>query len=64
MTALFVPGPEGKLEALHELPELPAPRFAAVVCHPHPLYGGTLHNTVVFRAARALPVTLRWWSAR
>jgi len=54
MTALLVPGPEGQLEALHELPELPAPRFAAVVCHPHPLYGGTLHNTLVFRAARAL----------
>ena len=30
------------------------PYFAAVVCHPHPLYGGTMHNKVVFRVARAL----------
>ncbi len=54
---VFVDGPEGRLEALHEPPELAAggtPRFAAVVCHPHPLYGGTLQNTLVFRAARAL----------
>jgi alpha/beta superfamily hydrolase len=29
------------------------PRFAAVVCHPHPLHGGTMHNKVVFRAAKA-----------
>jgi len=29
------------------------PRFAAVVCHPHPLQGGTMHNKVVFRAAKA-----------
>jgi alpha/beta superfamily hydrolase len=28
-------------------------RFAAVVCHPHPLHGGTMHNKVVFRAAKA-----------
>jgi hypothetical protein len=29
------------------------PRLAAVVCHPHPLHGGTMHNKVVFRAAKA-----------
>jgi hypothetical protein len=29
------------------------PRRVALVCHPHPLYGGTMHNKVVFRAARA-----------
>jgi len=29
------------------------PRLAALVCHPHPLYGGTMHNKVVFRAAKA-----------
>jgi alpha/beta superfamily hydrolase len=29
------------------------PSYAAVVCHPHPLYGGTMHNKVVFRAAKA-----------
>ena len=30
------------------------PRYAALVCHPHPLYGGTMHNKVVFKAAQAL----------
>jgi uncharacterized protein len=32
----------------------PAPNAAAVVCHPHPLYGGNMHNTVVDAVARAL----------
>ena len=45
-------GPAGRLEALLEHDD--EPRFAAVVCHPHPQYGGTLHNTVAFRCARAL----------
>jgi alpha/beta superfamily hydrolase len=44
--------PAGKLEALYR--ELQDPAAAAVVCHPHPLGGGTLHNKVVFRAARGL----------
>jgi alpha/beta superfamily hydrolase len=42
----------GKLEALYR--ELQDPAAIAVVCHPHPLGGGTLHNKVVFRAARGL----------
>jgi alpha/beta superfamily hydrolase len=32
----------------------PEAKYAAVVCHPHPLYGGTLHNKVVFHAMKAL----------
>ena len=32
------------------------PRYAAIVCHPHPLYGGTMHNKVVFKVAQALQV--------
>jgi len=47
-------GPAGKLEALLEAPEDAAPRAAALVCHPHPLFGGTMHNKVVYRVARAL----------
>lgn len=48
-----LPGPVGPLEAL--LNEgVPEARYAAVVCHPHPLYGGTLHNKVVFHAMKAL----------
>ena len=47
-------GPAGDLEALLEEPEDGAPRMCAVVCHPHPLFGGTLHNKVVYRLARGL----------
>jgi uncharacterized protein len=50
----FVPGPAGRLEALLEEPEEGEPRFVALVCHPHPLHGGTMHNKVVFRLARGL----------
>lgn len=53
VSEIFVDGPVGRLEALLELPEGEA-RAAAVVGHPHPQYGGTMRNTVVFRIARAL----------
>lgn len=52
--SLFIPGPAGQLEALLEEPEHQAPIEAALVCHPHPLHGGTMHNKVVYRMARAL----------
>jgi len=45
-------GPAGRLEALVEGPE--APRFAAVVCHPHPAMGGTMHNHATYRLAKAV----------
>lgn len=45
-------GRAGRLEALYR--ELQDPAGIAVICHPHPLGGGTLHNKVVFRAARGL----------
>ena len=48
-----IPGPVGSLEALLEYDPGAAPRCAAVVCHPHPLYGGTMHTKIVFRAAKA-----------
>lgn len=47
-------GPAGRLEALHEEPPGGAPRFAAVVCHPHPLFGGTMDNHATYRLARAV----------
>jgi hypothetical protein len=50
----FIPGPAGRLESLLEEPEHGDPGFAALVCHPHPLYGGTMHNKVVYRMARGL----------
>src|SRR5215471_8589618 len=46
-------GPAGKLEALLHAGE-PHASHAALVCHPHPLHGGTLHNKVVFNAMKAL----------
>ena len=51
--SLFLAGPAGRLEALLNAGS-PDATNAAVVCHPHPLYGGTLHNKVVFHAMRAL----------
>lgn len=51
--SFFLDGPAGKLEALlNEGSEDPG--YAALVCHPHPLFGGTLHNKVVFHAMKAL----------
>jgi alpha/beta superfamily hydrolase len=47
-------GPAGALEALLEEPGHAEPSFAALVCHPHPLFGGTMHNKVVYRIARGL----------
>ncbi len=49
-----IAGPQGRLESLLEAPEDAPPRLAAVLCHPHPLYGGTMHNKVVYRMARGL----------
>lgn len=53
---LFIPAPHGRLEAILKEPRTGegSPRGAALVLHPHPLYGGTMHTKVVFRAARAL----------
>jgi alpha/beta superfamily hydrolase len=51
----FLPGPAGKLEAVLWTPQsVESPAMAALVCHPHPLFGGTLHNKVVYQAAKAL----------
>jgi len=52
--SLFIAGPAGRLEALLEEPEDRAPLEAALVCHPHPQHGGTMHNKVVYRVARGL----------
>ena len=54
LESTMLQGPAGALEALHEGPDDDTPIVrAAVFCHPHPLYGGTMHNKVVFRLARA-----------
>jgi uncharacterized protein len=51
---LLIPAEHGQLEAILKEPRQGAPRGAALVLHPHPLGGGTMHNKVVFRAAAAL----------
>ena len=51
--SLFLAGPAGRLEALLNAGSATA-THAALVCHPHPLFGGTLHNKVVFHAMKAL----------
>ncbi|HEY6351644.1 MAG TPA: alpha/beta family hydrolase [Candidatus Angelobacter sp.] len=51
--SLFLGGPAGKLEALLNEGH-PDATHAALVCHPHPLFGGTMHNKVVYHAMKSL----------
>ena len=51
--SFFLEGPAGRLEALLNAGAANATQ-AALVCHPHPLFGGTLHNKVVFHNMKAL----------
>jgi len=51
---LFIPTEHGQLEAILKEPRTTPAKGAALVLHPHPLGGGTMHNKVVFRAAAAL----------
>jgi uncharacterized protein len=50
----FIPGPAGRLEAMLWTVGDRNRKSAALVCHPHPLFGGTMHNKVVFQTAKAL----------
>lgn len=50
----FLTGPAGRLEAILWSPSAGSPLMASVVCHPHPLFGGTMHNKVVYQAAKSL----------
>jgi len=57
--SVFIAGPAGRLEGLFWDPSRThspnsKPPVAAVVCHPHPLFGGTMHNKVVYQVARTL----------
>ena len=49
-----IPGPAGPLEGLLRERDAATHEIAAVVCHPHPSFGGTLHNKVVHRVATVL----------
>jgi alpha/beta superfamily hydrolase len=52
--SFFLKGQAGRIEAMLWTTPQANPRLAAVVCHPHPLFGGTMHNKVVFQTAKAL----------
>lgn len=58
----LIPAPHGQLEAIYR-PATSTSERVALVLHPHPLYGGTMHNKVVYHTAKALEsagyVTLR-----
>ena len=58
----FVPGPAGDIECAIDAPA-GTPLGSAVICHPHPVHGGTLDNKVVQTLARAC-VALGWRSVR
>lgn len=51
---IFVPASHGRLEAILKEPPEGQVKEVALVCHPHPLGGGTMHNKVVYRAAAGL----------
>jgi uncharacterized protein len=51
--SFFLDGPAGRLEALLNEGQ-PNATHAALVCHPHPLFGGTMHNKVVYHAMKTL----------
>jgi alpha/beta superfamily hydrolase len=53
LRSIDLQGPAGRLEALLNLGAPDSP-FAALVCHPHPLGGGTMHNKVVYHAMKVL----------
>jgi alpha/beta superfamily hydrolase len=48
-----IPAPHGRLEILHRVPTTPV-AGAVLLCHPHPLHGGTMHTRTLHHAARAL----------
>src|SRR5260370_15921244 len=57
LQATDIPAPHGVREWLLRLPDVVGagePRMAALVCHPHPQFGGTMHTKVVFRVAQTL----------
>jgi alpha/beta superfamily hydrolase len=50
---VFVPGPSGDLEGIYSYISKKVTHLA-IICHPHPLYGGTMHNKVIYSIAMAL----------
>jgi hypothetical protein len=59
----LVPGPAGQIEVALDWPDAAAPIGIAHICHPHPLYGGSLDNKVVSTLARVFS-SLGWLAVR
>lgn len=51
---LFIPAPHGQLEAIYR-PKTNRAERVALVLHPHPLHGGTMHTKALYQAAKAMP---------
>jgi alpha/beta superfamily hydrolase len=60
---LFLQGPAGKIEVAVNYPADKNPKGIAIICHPHPLHGGTMDNKVVTTLARAYE-NLNWATVR
>ena len=58
LRSFFLPGPAGRLEALLNEGHIDAP-YVTLICHPHPKGGGTMHNKVVYHAAKVFS-SLGW----
>ena len=54
MNTFFVEGKAGRIEAVHDQFKDANSDKVAIICHPHPLYQGTMHNKVVTTIARAM----------
>ena len=54
LRAVEIPGPAGRLEGLVNIGEGEEAPYCALVCHPHPPSGGTMHNKVVYQTMKAL----------
>jgi len=52
--SVVIPGPVGKLEAVLEIPANARTDVIGVICHPHPQFGGTMTNKVLYTLARAM----------
>lgn len=61
--ALTFQGPAGAIEALRDVPVEGLVKGTAFIAHPHPLFGGTMHNKVVQTLARAF-VQCGWQAVR
>ena len=56
MTITYIAGPAGQIEMIVTRREIETHKTIAIICHPHPLFDGTMHNKVVTTLAKAFDV--------